>query len=87
MSFIIVHGGHLIGFTEIDDDSMRDSNRIPGIITLLEVAWEQAPDLRLSQLVCAIAGRIDPFDVEDDVFTNNLKKWIYDRAMSEGTKE
>ncbi len=50
---------------------MRDSTRIPRIISQLERCWLKAPDLRLGQLfenLKSWAGKDDLFWMEDDEF-------------------
>lgn len=58
-------------------ETMRDANRIPGILDKLKRLWELHPDLRLGQLVenakMASNGRhIDTFSVEDDFVEQGL---------------
>lgn len=56
---------------------MRDPKRIKRIITLLEVAWEQCPDLRLTQLIMNALGTFgDPYNIEDDILEEKLKNFI-----------
>jgi hypothetical protein len=62
--------------------SMRNPNRIPRILRLLEVAWKASPDMRLCQLVAVTASlRIkewhakDLFYYEDDVLEQELLNW------------
>lgn len=55
---------------------MRDPARIPAILALLRTAWEESPDMRLGQLVVNVAGTNDPFNVEDDVFLDELREWL-----------
>ncbi len=59
---------------------MRDPNRIPRILEQLRVAWEQSPDLRLTQLVVGVVRPRDAcpevFHCEDDRFEVALAAWI-----------
>ncbi len=60
---------------------MRDPDRIPEVLRMLETAWKQSPDLRLGQLiVCASTlgnkYSIDPFYIEDDAMVIGLTKFI-----------
>ena len=43
---------------------MRNPDRIPEIIELLQKAWELVPDWRLGQLIYNMAGK-DPFYMEE----------------------
>jgi uncharacterized protein YihD (DUF1040 family) len=54
----------------------RDPNRIPEILTLVQKAWEELPDLRLGQLLMNVTGNRDGiYYVEDDVLLDDLKEW------------
>lgn len=56
---------------------MRDQNRIPKIIDLLEKVWKEVPDWRLGQLIENIARDIgwnDAYYMEDDDLEKELKK-------------
>lgn len=58
---------------------MRDPNRIPRILDLLEKAWKEVPDWRLGQLVENIARDIgwnDAYYMEDDDLEKELRKHI-----------
>lgn len=48
---------------------MRDIKRIPKILDALEIYWENQPDMRLGQLLFALAsldkGMLNPFYYED----------------------
>lgn len=48
---------------------MRDPARIEPTLQAIKAAWQENPDLRLGQLIWAIAGR-DPFYVEDDTLVD-----------------
>ena len=45
---------------------MRDPARIERVMLKLAQVWGTAPDLRLGQLVLNLAGKADPFHLEDD---------------------
>lgn len=48
---------------------MRDPNRIPDILTLLQKGWSKVPDWRFGQLIENLKryiGRSDLFFTEDD---------------------
>ena len=67
---------------------MRDPDRIPPVIDRLWKAWEQHPDMRLTQLVLnACAGRTarwpDVWEVEDDELLRGLEALI-DARTKEG---
>jgi uncharacterized protein YihD (DUF1040 family) len=56
---------------------MRDPNRIPRVLDLLEKVWKEVPDLRLGQLIENIArdmGWNDAYYVEDDDLEKELRK-------------
>ena len=56
---------------------MRDQNRIPRVLDLLEKAWNVVPDWRLGQLVYNISECTEWYDVycmEDDDFEKGLKE-------------
>jgi uncharacterized protein YihD (DUF1040 family) len=55
---------------------MRNPKRIPGVLKVLQEAWEQNPDIRLGQLVCIAAKKEDPFNIEDDKMLDRLKAII-----------
>ena len=60
---------------------MRDPDRIPEVLRMLETAWKQYPDMRLGQLVIAAAsmgGRRpgDPFYTEEPAMMKGLAKLI-----------
>ena len=40
---------------------MRDPNRIPKVLDLLEKAWQEVPDWRLGQLISNIARATSTF--------------------------
>lgn len=56
---------------------MRDPERIPRVLDLLEKAWMEVPDWRLGQLIENIArdmGWNDAYYVEDDDLQKELRK-------------
>lgn len=56
---------------------MRDPNRIPRVLDLLEKVWAEVPDWRLGQLIENIARELgwnDAFYMEDDVLQKELRK-------------
>lgn len=58
---------------------MRDPNRIPRVLELLEKAWKEVPDWRLGQLIENIArdmGWDDAYYMEDDDLEKELRKHI-----------
>lgn len=44
---------------------MRNPDRIPEVLDAVEERWHESPDLRLGQLLFAVADG-DPFSLEDD---------------------
>ena len=64
---------------------MRDMNRIPRIMELLERCWLKAPDMRAGQLIENIrdfSGIDDLFYIEDDSFETLLKEF-YEMYLSD----
>jgi uncharacterized protein YihD (DUF1040 family) len=57
---------------------MRDPSRIPKILSLVETAWEMAADLRLGQLLMAIARKDDIWYIEEDEWERVLRTFIGD---------
>lgn len=62
---------------------MRDPNRIPRILEMLEIVWRESPDLRLGQLLSNIrkedTGNSTPepiFNYEDYMLENWLEKKV-----------
>ncbi len=58
---------------------MRDINRIPKIMSLLEECWKLVPDWRFGQLVENLKrymGVTDLFYVEDDVLEQKIKEFF-----------
>ena len=58
---------------------MRDPNRIPEIIYLLQEGWSKVPDWRFGQLVENIkryVGREDLFFTEDDEMAEIIKSYF-----------
>ena len=54
---------------------MRNPDRIPEIIELLQKAWELVPDWRLGQLIYNMAGK-DPFYMEEKELKEKLEHLI-----------
>jgi len=55
---------------------MRDIQRIPRILGLVEKLWNKYPDLRLTQLIMnALKMNSDPYYVEDDKLHKALKTY------------
>jgi len=55
---------------------MRDPNRIPEILGLVEKLWKKYPDLRLTQLIMnALQMNSDPYYIEDDRLYKALKTY------------
>ena len=57
---------------------MRDINRIPEILAIIQEGWEKVPDWRLGQLISnfyAYAGR-DLFYTEDDKYIEIFKNFM-----------
>lgn len=56
---------------------MRDPERIPKVLGLLEKAWKLSPDFRLGQMIFSITkGREDNFYTEDEELTKFLEEFI-----------
>ncbi len=60
---------------------MRDPDRIPEVLRMLETAWKQQPDMRLGQLVIAAASlgsKVDgdPFYTEEPAMMRGLARLI-----------
>ena len=58
---------------------MRDPNRIPEIISLLQEGWSKVPDWRFGQLIENIkryVGRSDLFFTEDDEMVEIIKEYF-----------
>lgn len=56
---------------------MRDPNRIPRVLDLLEKAWQEVPDWRLGQLIENIVrdmGWNDAFYMSDDDLEKELRR-------------
>lgn len=69
---------------------MRDPNRIPEILKLVQESWERSPDLRLGQFVCnlaAILGKRDPFYLEDDELLKALRIYNASTDASQESKQ
>lgn len=55
----------------------RDPNRIPEILTLIQKAWTEFPDLRFGQLLMNVtSNRDNVYYVEDDVLKDDLEEWL-----------
>jgi len=53
---------------------VRDPNRIPQVLGVINGVWNQAPDLRLGQLLLnALPPGKELFYVEDDILLQGLK--------------
>jgi len=64
---------------------MRDMNRIPRIMEMLERCWLKAPDMRAGQLIENIksfSGVDDLFYMEDDSFETLLHEF-YEVCLSD----
>lgn len=56
---------------------MRDPQRIPRVLDLLEKVWAEVPDWRLGQLISNIArdvGWSDAYYLEDDDLEKELRE-------------
>ena len=51
---------------------MRDPDRIPIILSQIEMLWERYPDLRLGQLILNVFGKNDFYGVEDEELVDRL---------------
>ena len=70
----------------------RDPSRIPAVLDALRRAWEASPDLRLGQLVCALAGEfrsgtdpivgVDPFYVDDGDLLRGAERFLGRREVN-----
>jgi uncharacterized protein YihD (DUF1040 family) len=58
---------------------MRDPQRIPEIMPLLQSVWAEAPDLRLGQLLCALcylaSSTTDVFNMEEDQLLLGIQRF------------
>ena len=59
---------------------MRDPNRIHKILRIIGVIWEQAPDLRLMQLLQNAIGHEDNYNLEDDELLKKLDE-LYNKQL------
>ena len=67
--------------------AMRDPNRIPEVLAMLQQGWEKVPDWRLGQLIENLKRYIsvdDLFYIEDDKM---IEKIIDFFALEEGTND
>jgi hypothetical protein len=58
---------------------VRDPNRIPEFLALMQKCWEKVPDWRFGQLIENIkrfSGKPDLFYLEDDDFEKILKEYF-----------
>lgn len=58
---------------------MRDPQRIPRILDLLERYWEANPDLRFFQMLWTFYKEkdlVNSFYLEDDLFENRLRELV-----------
>lgn len=58
---------------------MRNPDRIPEIITLLQLGWQKVPDWRLGQLIENLKryiGTDDLFYIEDDKMIENIRDYF-----------
>ena len=53
---------------------MRDPDRIPEILALIEKIWKKNPDLRLCQLIGNCFSLHDLYYVEDDDLEEELER-------------
>ena len=56
----------------LEEEVVRDPNRIPQILKLIEELWSNSPDLRLGQLLSKFGQ--DVFYLEDDNLLQLLKE-------------
>jgi len=56
----------------LDND---DTKRIDPMLNELCTIWKAYPHLRLAQLVCMVAGGIDPLDVKDDDLMRRMRDY------------
>lgn len=58
---------------------MREPNRIPKLLKLLETGWSKVPDLRLGQIfenIKGYSGKADLFYLEDEDFEQLIKDYF-----------
>lgn len=57
---------------------MRDKNRIPKFLKVLEECWNTVPDWRFGQMMMNFLGSLDrdPFFPEDDEMIKKLKEYF-----------
>jgi len=61
---------------------MRNPERIPKILKLIEKIWYAYPDLRLTQIIMNVLSmNEDPYYVEDDKLEEALKLFCKDRRI------
>ena len=62
---------------------MRDPNRIPKLLNLLQQLWEKYPDLRFFQMLNAYGydSTVDWFHEEDDKIIAHLEKELANQKV------
>lgn len=64
---------------------MRDPDRIPRMLALLERIWRANPDMRLGQIIEVATGKhADTFWIEDDKTESGLR-WLIEISDKEST--
>lgn len=61
---------------------MRDPNRIPRILMLIETIWLQCPDLRLCQLIGNCFANSDLYYIDDDELERKIRETYYDYGFA-----
>jgi len=54
----------------------RPKERIAEILALFQRVWEGNREMRFGQMLIAVAGQLDIFNVEDDKWKALLLRWI-----------
>lgn len=67
---------HPLGSCIVRGVKMRDPNRIPEVLDLIEQLWEKYPDWRLGQLLVNVSDTNDVFYVEDDRVVKGLVNYL-----------
>lgn len=67
--------------TSFYSETGRDKGRIPEVLSKIEKAWKQYPDLRLGQLLLNVCGAKDLFVMEDE----ELMKCLEENTFGKGT--